>query len=163
MSNIYKKIGYWIFFLIQLMVYSFPLVIPLTTEELTLSSERVVVGKVRKIECRWNQEKSLICTYITLESRQLLKGENITEVVILEVPGGEVGNKGLKVFAMPTFFLDEEVLVFLSAKNEINNFRVVGCYQGKYTIKGSQIKELGIRSNVFLDRVKRIIKEQRKP
>ncbi len=158
-----KKLGYWLFLLTQIIVYAFPLVIPLTTEELALSSEMVVVGKVQKIESRWNREQNLICTYVTVESQQLLKGENNIDVVVLEVPGGKVGNKGLKVFDMPTFFLNEEVLVFLSAKNEINSFRVVGCYQGKYTIKESQIKELDIPSTIFLDRVRRIIKKQRSP
>ena len=69
-------------------------------EELTSQADSILIGKVKKIESQWNEERTLIYTYVTISVKQYTKalsGVGEVQEIIVKVPGGEVGDIGLKV------------------------------------------------------------------
>ena len=107
-------------------------------EELTFQADSILIGKVQKIESRWNEEKTLIYTYVTISVSQYTKALSSAkqfEEIIVRVRGGEVGDVGLRVSDTPEFREGEEVFLFLK-KESLPLFSVTGLFQGKYTIEG---------------------------
>ncbi len=122
-------------------------------EELTSQADSILIGKVKKIESRWNEEKTLIYTYVTIsvkEHTKALSGMAEVKEVIVKVRGGEVGDIGLKVSGTPQFREGEEVLLFLK-REKLPLFSVTGLFQGKYTIEDGIAKNRMLGLEVPLD------------
>lgn len=143
------------------------LMIRKSVEELTYEADSIMIGKVTGMESRWNEDRTLIYTYVTISARDYVKKlSNIgeSEEIIVRMPGGEVGDIGLKVSDMPEFREGEEVLLFLK-KERPTIFRVVGLFQGKYTVEDGRAKNkvLGreIPLDSFVSQIREIIKEAR--
>lgn len=115
------------------------LMIGLSTEDLTQEAENIVVGKVVKKECRWNEERTRIYTYVTIAVEEDLKGKAGGEEIIIRHLGGEVGEIGLAVSDAPSFKEDEEVLLFLKKGKKPEVREVVGRAQGKFRVKRDEI------------------------
>lgn len=129
-------------------------------EELTSQADSILIGKVEKIESRWNEEKTLIYTYVTIsvkEHTKALSGMAEVKEVIVRVRGGEVGDIGLRVSDTPQFREGEEVLLFLKREN-MPLFSVTGLFQGKYSIEDGIAKNrmLGVEIplNSFISQIK---------
>ncbi len=106
-------------------------------EELTSQADSILIGKVERIESRWNEERTSIYTYVTISVSQYTKALSIAnqfEEIIVKVRGGEVGDIGLRVSDTPEFRIGEEVFLFLKMEN-LPLFSVAGLFQGKYTIE----------------------------
>jgi len=121
-------------------------------EELTSEADSILIGEVKKIESRWNEERTLIYTYVTISVKQYTKAlssqEQIEEIIV-KVPGGEVGDIGLRVSDTPQFREGEEVFLFLRSE-EVPVFLVTGLFQGKYTIEEGRVKNRILGLNVPL-------------
>lgn len=143
------------------------LVIPLELEELVLSSDLVVYGKVTDLGSAWNENNSLIYTTVTLQPLEILKdaaGES-RPTVVFRVLGGTVGTTTLRVHDNPKFAPGEEVLVCLETKNKPWP-NLVGAYQGKFSLSGQSLPQAGVTplslsKNNFLERVRSIVRDQR--
>lgn len=129
-------------------------------EELTSQADSILIGKVEKIESRWNEEKTIIYTYVTIsvkEHTKALSGMAEVKEVIVRVRGGEVGDVGLRVSDTPQFREGEEVLLFLKREN-MPLFSVTGLFQGKYSIEDGIAKNrmLGVEIplNSFISQIK---------
>lgn len=113
------------------------LMVEKSVEELTFEADSILIGKVEKIESRWNEERTLIYTYVTISVKQYAKAissqEQVKEIIV-KVRGGEVGDIGLKVSDTPEFRVGEEVFLFLRME-DMPLFSVTGLFQGKYTIE----------------------------
>jgi len=103
--------------------------------ELTLSSEVIVRGVVKRVQSRWAGDGSMIVTDVEVVVSESLKGQPDRTVVITQ-PGGSVGDIGQKVSGLASFAEGEEVLVFLGPKRK-GHFQVRGALQGKYRIERS--------------------------
>lgn len=106
-------------------------------EELTSQADSILIGKVEKIESRWNEERTMIYTYVTISVKQhtkTLSGMAEVKEIIVRVRGGEVGDIGLRVSDTPEFRVGEEVFLFLK-REKLPLFSVTGLFQGKYTIE----------------------------
>lgn len=129
------------------------LVMKKSIEELTYEADFVLIGKVKDMESRWNKEKTLIHTYVTVSVTKYVK--SILEIgepkeITVKVPGGEVGDIALKVSDTPEFKKGEEVFLFLRIE-ELPIFRVTGLFQGKYTIEDGKVKNKVLEWEIPLD------------
>ncbi len=109
----------------------------MSTQELTLGSVIVVMGEVEDIEARWSLDGKIILTSVTIGNIDVISGETGHENVIVEYPGGAIGDIELKVSDTPSFSKGEKVILFLkSAQSEYYGdvYNIVGKAQGKYTI-----------------------------
>ncbi len=134
-------------------------------EELTYEADSILIGEVKSMESRWNEDRTLIYTYVTISARDYVKklpniGES--EEITVKIPGGEVGDIGLRVSDMPDFREGEQVFLFLRRERP-TIFRVVGLFQGKYTVEDGRAKNkvLGreIPLDSFVSQIKEIMKE----
>jgi len=129
------------------------LMIKLSLRKLTIEADAIILGEVKNIQCQWSIDKSIILTIVTLQIHEILKGNINSHQVLIQYPGGEVGDIGLKVSDMPSFRPNEMVLVFLKSITDITNIRhspiitlnflpvfsIFGAAQGKYSIDSNGI------------------------
>jgi hypothetical protein len=109
----------------------------LSTEELTRSSEAVVVGEVEDIESHWNQDGTSIFTTASVVVDEIIRGIVVQQRVTVEYEGGEIGEIGLKVSDEAPLERGERVLLFLKSgksKRDGSVYNIVGKAQGKYLI-----------------------------
>lgn len=88
-----------------------------TTLDIARSSESIVVAQCISAESKWNEQGSLIYTYVTFQVQDNVKGEASKENLTLRFLGGRVGDTVQTVPDMPQFSENEEVLLFLGPKN----------------------------------------------
>ncbi len=111
-----------------------------TTEGLVRKAELVVTGKVLGYTSRWNDEKTRIYTYVTIDVQATHKGQAPDKKIVIKVLGGTVGEKGMAVPGGPRFATEERVLLFLQPfdvdkkTKATNNYVVQNMDQGKLTI-----------------------------
>jgi len=127
---------------------AFSLMIKLPLERLTQESDRIVLGRVEDLRCEWNKNRDLIFTIVTLRIREVWKGQILLPSVIIQIPGGTMGDLSLCVSDTAVFHRGEEVLVFLRENQDPSDvhdsltatlspspsFSVNGWAQGKYSI-----------------------------
>ena len=114
------------------------IIIKLDIEELVNQSDWIVVGVVTEKESLWDTQHSQINTLITLAVEEWVKGEPRGNKIMFKIPGGEVGEVSQRVGNVPTFRIDEEVLVFLQSQGD-DTITVVGDRQGKRVIENGNI------------------------
>ena len=102
-------------------------------DELSKSSDIVVVGKVHRVAAEWDASHSRIVTRVTLAVDQTVKGTS-GGTVTLTVPGGEVGSVGEWYSHSPQFKENEDVLVF-AQKDARGTLRVTAGNSGKFTLQ----------------------------
>jgi hypothetical protein len=101
---------------------------------LTRSSSAVVRGTVVESKARWTADKARIVTETTVTVSERWKGDAAATVVIQQ-PGGEVGEVGQLVHGVARFRPGEEIVVFLEARGP--RFLVTGMLQGKFLVEKS--------------------------
>jgi len=105
----------------------------MSDQELTNESTAVLYGKCSKVRSEWNENKSIIYTYITIIPEEYIKG-NLGPEAVIAVPGGRVDDIIYEVSEMPVFNEGEEVLAFIWTNPEGKNL-VTGGFQGKMKIE----------------------------
>jgi hypothetical protein len=125
----------------------------LSLEELVRKASTILHGVVTDIRSQWNNDQTMIYTYVTVSVKDYLKGGSETKEVTIEVPSGTVGEITLWVSDTPTFEKDQEVILFLREEY----FQIVGWYQGKYTIVDNIVVEKGIPVNQFIGQIHAIM------
>ncbi|MFA6470831.1 MAG: hypothetical protein WCU00_02230 [Candidatus Latescibacterota bacterium] len=147
-------------------------VIALSTEKLTKLSESVINGKVEKTEAQWSEDKKTIITRATIQINKVIRGNLNNNEIIVEYPGGEIGDIGLKVSDVSSLKAGEEVILFLTRKDSKDDsvFKITGNAQGHYTIDKNRIARKGgfsvmgnketidniVPINILIDKIKRI-------
>ena len=107
-------------------------VMEMSDQDLTNASTAVLYGKCSAIECSWNENRSIIYTYVTVIPQEYLKG-NLGPVAKIAVPGGKVGDIIYEVSDMPVFVEGEEIVVFVRTNKAGKNL-LTGGYKGKMKI-----------------------------
>ncbi len=105
----------------------------MSADDLTNASTAVLYGKCTKLKSEWNQDKSIIYTYVTIAPEEYLKG-NLGAEAVIAVPGGQVGNIIYEVSEMPVFTEGEEVFAFVRTNPAGKNL-ITGGFQGKMKIE----------------------------
>jgi hypothetical protein len=106
----------------------------LSLQELTKKSDSIVMARVDDAVASWDAGHKEIYTYITLSVLQPVKGNNGATTIMLRQLGGTVGTIASIVPGMPSFRKGEEVVVFLTQKDQAGYPWVMGLEQGKYSI-----------------------------
>lgn len=107
-------------------------VIKMSAKQLTKESTAVLYGKCTGKRCEWNENNSIIYTYVTIATEEYVKG-NLGSQPVVAVPGGRVGDIIYEVSEMPVFTEGEEVVAFICTGPSGKNL-VTGGYQGKMKI-----------------------------
>jgi hypothetical protein len=100
--------------------------------ELVKASETIVHGRIDQIYVRWDAQRKLAFTYISVTVDDPLKGARRRTVLIRQL-GGRVGSLNQSVSGAPRFRQGDAVIVFLKAGSD-GTFQIVGLNQGKYDI-----------------------------
>lgn len=166
----------WGMFLCLFSSQVFGLMIGLSTEELTKSSEVVIKGEVGEVESHWSADGKTIFTSALITVRDVIKGKIDQKEIIVEYEGGKVGNKVLMVSDVSPLKNGEEIILFLtpgkSKKREQNGdvYNIVGRAQGKYIlgddgiarksgfslIDGKDIIDSNISVDILINKIKGI-------
>ena len=107
-------------------------VIPKTLDELTEAADYVVVGTVLSQESRLDDRTGMILTDTTIHVDEPIVGAPGSTLVVTEY-GGIVGGKGLAVPGLPTFRVDERVVVF-ACFDALGLLRTCGAQQGRLAV-----------------------------
>lgn len=110
-------------------------------EELTEESTHIIIGEVEQIRSEWNEEETMIFSYVTISVEAYLKGNSKGRYVTVRHQGGEVGDIGVGVSGEPDFAKGEKVKAFLRLETS-GEFSVVGGGQGKISLTKSGAVEL---------------------
>jgi len=113
-------------------------ILRLSLEEMCQKADGIFLGRCISKESKWNEERTKIYTYVTIQLDKILKcqdpGLKIGSKIVIKQLGGTVDNIGMKVSGISHFQPKEEVLVFLK-RTTPGNYRVLGMAQGKYSIE----------------------------
>lgn len=115
-------------------------------EKMTKDADLIIVGRVESMDCRWVQNGRMIHTFVTISIENLIKGTLDSKSIIVEVPGGIVGEVAAMPMGEAKFYPKEEILLFL-VKNKIipsATYFVVGLCQGKFRINQKDINNKNI-------------------
>jgi hypothetical protein len=109
--------------------------IRLETPDLARKSEVVVRGKVARADAHWTGDHRRIVTDVEIEVAEAFKGQP-AKTVVVEQPGGVVGDIGQRVDGIAEFNPGEEVVVFLSRRPG-DRYLLTGMAQGKFRVERS--------------------------
>ncbi|HID94697.1 MAG TPA: hypothetical protein EYP53_01385 [Candidatus Latescibacteria bacterium] len=128
----------------------------LSLEELVTGSSDIIIGEVKDITARSDEETGGVYTFVDIEIRDVIKGNSPTEAMVVKVPGGEVD--GVKVWAedQTTFDPGEDVLLFLNPMDD-GYYTVYGLRQGKFTIEDDGVVWQRLSLEAFVERIRGII------
>jgi len=102
----------------------------------------ILIGKVKAVESRWNDEKTFIYSNVAVTVEKVLKGTVKTNQVVIRHLGGEIGAIGQWTEHEPSFTKGEEVKLYL--KQEQNGvYTVVGGAEGKKSPKAKEVTSRG--------------------
>ena len=135
-------------------------VIPMTMTELVTEAARIVRGEVvgQQTEKISTVDGALIVTLMTFRVHRTLKGEPRIQL-LLEFPGGTVGDETLEVSGMATFELGDRAVLFLN--DQVNPISpIVGYAQGHFAIETSNADDVVVLNDgtvlAGLDQVGRV-------
>ncbi len=111
------------------------LMIKLSTEDLTEKAENIIVGKVVRKECRYDEEGKRIYTYVTISVEEDIKGKSEAKEITIKHLGGEMDDIVMWVSDSPSFKENEEVLLFLKKGKKPEVKEIIGRAQGKFRVK----------------------------
>jgi hypothetical protein len=103
-----------------------------SSEEQVASARAIVLGRCTQIESR--KLRGEIYTYITLDVREVLKGDVRPGTRVIRQAGGEVGDEGSFISGSPRFDVGRDSLVFLAANGD-GGFVVDGLFLGNYFVE----------------------------
>jgi len=110
------------------------IMISLSVEELTRTSDSIVIGHVLSLGKILSTE--IPVRYATIEVEQYLKNDLGLATLEVSVLGGSLDNITVWVEDQPSFEAGERVLLFLSERGGV--FYVNGLFQGKYRLEGGR-------------------------
>lgn len=131
--------------------------IKVSLPDLVKEADHIVVGKVTSMKSSWDADKTLIRTFVTISVDEYVKGPSSRRDCVVSYVGGVVGDIGLWQSDTPRFKQGEQVLVFLK-RDEKNTFKVLGRYQGKFTIEGNTVVERNVSVSTFEKQIQTIMK-----
>ena len=120
-------------------------------DRLVNESTDIVTGKVTQKESKWNEDKTIIFTEVTVKVTEAIKGQD-KESLIVQYPGGQITGSDGKGIGMgrsdqPRFQVGENIMLFLHKDETKQAFKVTGQFQGKFDLaKDPETKEVFVKS-----------------
>ena len=81
-------------------------------DEVTAKSEVIVLGRVEAAESGWSDDGRIILTRATVSVERALKGGARAQVIV-ETPGGRIGEVAMIASGAPVFHTGDRVVLFL--------------------------------------------------
>jgi hypothetical protein len=106
----------------------------LDQEELVAGSQAVIEGRVLDVRSHWTDDRTLIVSEARILVGELIAGE-APNVVVVNTPGGEVGDYRVEAVGFPAFASGDRVVLFLSPDGD--SFRVTGHAQGHFEVRST--------------------------
>lgn len=116
-------------------------------QDLTKKSEAIVMAKVEDAYAV-REANGEVYTYVTLRVTDSVKGMKGATTVTVRQLGGRVDNIESIVPGMPSFRKDEEVVLFLTARDGAGYPWVMGLQQGKYTVVTDEKGNKSVRNEL---------------
>ena len=116
--------------------------IPLSDEDLAVTSRFIVKGTVRSVISAWDDTQTMIWTYVEVRSESVIKGDLTARTIVLKQAGGFDGQTGIHVFGQPNFYAGQEVLLFLNTAPD-GSLHVAHTFMGLYSVTAD--KSSGVR------------------
>lgn len=107
-------------------------VMPATLDELAAGAVAIVHGRVADVQARWEPGRRRIESFVAIEVTDYLKG-NLGSIVIIRVPGGELGPFRSVIVGAPTFASGDEVILFVGASGPSYPY-ILGLNQGVFRV-----------------------------
>jgi hypothetical protein len=105
----------------------------MSLDQLSQAASVIVRGRVVGQETQWNAERTRIYTLTTLEVEEAVKGSPGSTVVIQQ-PGGTIGNIHVFVPGTIPFRAQTEYVLFLEPAAKASRYMVVGMGQGSFLV-----------------------------
>ena len=84
----------------------------MSLDEVTAKSEVIVLGRVEAAESGWSDDGRIILTRATVSVERALKGGARAQVIV-ETPGGRIGEVAMIASGAPVFHTGDRVVLFL--------------------------------------------------
>jgi hypothetical protein len=104
-----------------------------TDLNLIIGSRAIVTARVLSVSAALDDTTGLVCTYVRLSVREVLKGDITSREITLKEPGGQLGGPVTVVFGAPTFAQGERVLLYLDTWPD-GSMKVHEMLLGKFSI-----------------------------
>jgi hypothetical protein len=140
----------------------------LSFERLVDTSDVIVEGRVAEVKPRRSPDGSFSTTRVAVTVAEQFKGKKVPSVVI-EQPGGPIGDVVQGSPGMPDFSADEPVIIFLQ-RHTRETYSVVGGKQGKFTVATESggdrklVEDFAHRTethDAFIDRLAKALKRRK--
>lgn len=118
--------------------------------ELSQNSPLITRGKVASSNSSWTPDKKQIYTYITMAVKDVLKGKEVSDRIVIKQLGGRAGDMLLYIPDAPRFQLGEDVIVMLKPWGE--EYVVVGLSDGKFGVRSDPAGTQVVESTSLKDR-----------
>jgi hypothetical protein len=125
-------------FFVVLALFSIPsafattIVMP-TDASMVIGSRAIIRGRVLAVESALDPQTNRIYTYITVRVQEVFKGEISQRKIVLKQEGGQVAERGTRIYGTPEFTPDENVILYLDTWAD-GAFRVHQMFLGKFNI-----------------------------
>lgn len=93
-------------------------IVPMTDEDLAVSSRAIVEGRVVDAEPVWNHDRGAVFTYVTVDVERVYKGDVPPGLLVLRQLGGRTGRHATEIDGSPELTAGERVLLFLNTDDE---------------------------------------------
>jgi hypothetical protein len=102
---------------------------------LAQGAEKIVQAKVTAVVTQWNNNQTVIYTYVRMNIvDDLITGDQDREIIIKQ-PGGTIGTLTLAVSGTSRYQVGEENVLFLTKDLWTpSTFQTMGMFQGKYKV-----------------------------
>lgn len=108
-------------------------IVPVSDEDLALSSQVIVEGRVVAADGSWDAERSAVFTYVTFDVTRVLKGDVAVGRIVIKQRGGAAADGLTVVFGAPTWEPGTDMLLYLT-QNEDGTLRVAHLSLGSFHV-----------------------------
>jgi len=127
---------------------SYALLPNFSKEELIQKSEAIVLGTVQDVSCAWAEDHSQIYTYVTLKVEDQFKGEPVGKEMVIQIPGGTVGEMTQWVSDTPKISVGLRVILHTFMQDTGYPW-IYGWEKGALTVLNDAIPDYGMTVDQF--------------
>ena len=115
-------------------------------DELIEFADVVVTGRVVSVTSGWDQHVNAIYTYATVDVAEVLKGDITADRITVKQLGGAADGVVLSVTDQASFYIGEEVLLYLEARPRDGTLYTTALWQGKWDLqRGPRGQQVAVR------------------
>ena len=102
-------------------------------DEMIIGARAIVKGEIEGTFSRFDPQRGMVFTYITLNVIETWKGSLPAQQVVIKLPGGVSGEFGTLIYGTPDFVRGESVLLYLDTWAD-GSLKVHQSFLGKFNV-----------------------------